>query len=371
MALLPFVRDGSNVRTQNELQRQLLESVSTEVERAHGATSGAFSLLNELKKLFSRAQFTLASLQAAVSGVYATFGEIRRLVAAAAREAAQVRAAASGTSATLGEVRKIAASVAREAAQVRAVASGANAVLEEVRRKVKISKINYGGWEDLSLDFAPSRDLLITNNATNPNYQLDIDATSITLISASGNLYKVSGINLTVDITASGANGLDTGSEAASTWYHVYVIWNGSTIAGLLSTSSTAPTMPSGYTHKGYVGAIYNWSSGNFITVRQRGYAVACGNNLDINNGTAASATSFAIQVPTTAKYWSGLILVSGTNKATQVSPLSTMEASQYAGYSDAIVNSIGNTYLPIFTSQTMWYVTGGTTSIWTVGWSY
>ena len=40
--------------------------------------------------------------------------------------------------------------------------------------------------------------------------------------------------NVAADITASGANGLDTGSEQASTWYSIWAIYNGSTKAGLL-----------------------------------------------------------------------------------------------------------------------------------------
>ena len=61
---------------------------------------------------------------------------------------------------------------------------------------------------------------------------------------SSGVPYRATAVNLTVDITVSGVNGLDTGSEAASTWYYIWVIYNGTTVAGLLSTSATAPTMP-------------------------------------------------------------------------------------------------------------------------------
>lgn len=39
---------------------------------------------------------------------------------------------------------------------------------------------------------------------------------------------------ITVDIAASGVNGLDTGSEAASAWHELYAIYNGTTKAGLL-----------------------------------------------------------------------------------------------------------------------------------------
>ena len=66
---------------------------------------------------------------------------------------------------------------------------------------------------------------------------------------------------LTVDITASGAGGLDTGSEANSTWYAVYLIAGPSGIAGLLSTSADSPTKPAGYPFARRVGWIYNHSN--------------------------------------------------------------------------------------------------------------
>lgn len=69
--------------------------------------------------------------------------------------------------------------------------------------------------------------------------------------------------NITVDITASGANGLDTGAEAADTWYYLWLIFNPTTevVAGLLSTSPTSPTMPSGYTKKRLISAVRNVST--------------------------------------------------------------------------------------------------------------
>jgi len=79
---------------------------------------------------------------------------------------------------------------------------------------------------------------------------------------------------ITVDITSSGANGLDTGSEANSTWYYVWLIKNTSsgTLAGMLSTSSTSPTMPSGYTKKRRIGVAYNDSSGDLFDFQQHGH---------------------------------------------------------------------------------------------------
>lgn len=75
---------------------------------------------------------------------------------------------------------------------------------------------------------------------------------------------------LTVDITVSGAGGLDTGSEANSTWYNVWFIQKSSdgTQSLILSVSATAPTMPAGYDIKRRVGELYNNASGNLMWIR-------------------------------------------------------------------------------------------------------
>lgn len=119
---------------------------------------------------------------------------------------------------------------------------------------------------------AATRNLLIKNNATNPNYQLDITADQIIVEDTSGNQLRLDSFSKTLDITASGANGLDTGAEASDTWYHIWAIAKSDgTQASLLSTSATTPTMPSGYTYKGYLGAERNNGSSNFWKIAQRG----------------------------------------------------------------------------------------------------
>lgn len=67
--------------------------------------------------------------------------------------------------------------------------------------------------------------------------------------------------------------GLDTGSEATSTWYHVWLIQRSDTgvVDVLMSTSATAPTMPASYDRKRRIGAIYNNSSGNIDAFSQDG----------------------------------------------------------------------------------------------------
>lgn len=78
---------------------------------------------------------------------------------------------------------------------------------------------------------------------------------------------------LTANIAVSGAaNGLDTGAEAADTWYALYVI-DGPSVspASLLSTSFTSPTLPANYTVFRRVGAMLNNGTSNFVQGWQSG----------------------------------------------------------------------------------------------------
>jgi len=116
-----------------------------------------------------------------------------------------------------------------------------------------------------------------------------------------------------VDITASGINGLDTGSEATSTWYSVWVVAGASGTGGLLSTSATSPTLPAGYdVSKRRIGWIYNHSDNDIQAFIQTGtgrdrtnWWNETGANymkiLDSGNGTSWSVVDAANRVPTTA----------------------------------------------------------------------
>lgn len=104
---------------------------------------------------------------------------------------------------------------------------------------------------------------------------------------------------LTIDITLSGAGGLDTGAEAASTWYYIWAIYNPSTdtISGMLSTSSSNPTMPAGYSYKALLGAVYNDSGSNFLRFNQVGKSVAIEDDV-IVAGTATVPTGLNLNLP-------------------------------------------------------------------------
>ncbi|MBT6116840.1 MAG: hypothetical protein HOH66_03130 [Rhodospirillaceae bacterium] len=69
-----------------------------------------------------------------------------------------------------------------------------------------------------------------------------------------------------------GTGGLDTGSIANSTWYHVFVIGKtDGTRDVLFSTSLASPTMPSGYTLKRRIGSVLTDGTPNIVSFTQVG----------------------------------------------------------------------------------------------------
>ena len=139
-------------------------------------------------------------------------------------------------------------------------------------------------------------------SATGSSANVSVTADEVVL-SNSGNQYvTLRAVSLTIAGTSVGANALDAGTIAASTWYSVWVIWNGTTTAGLLSLSATAPTLPSGYTHKARIGWIRTDGTGNKypLSFQQYGrrvqYKVA-GNVANIP--IMASGVNGSVSIPT------------------------------------------------------------------------
>jgi hypothetical protein len=95
------------------------------------------------------------------------------------------------------------------------------------------------------------------------------DSTNALIIDLAGSLNK--GVGAWAVGNASG--GLDTGTIAANTWYHWYVIRRADTgvVDLMFSTSFTAPTMPSGYTHRRWIGAFRTNASSQWIPFHQTG----------------------------------------------------------------------------------------------------
>ena len=156
---------------------------------------------------------------------------------------------------------------------------------------------------DANID-ASYKNLVIKTNDTTPNNKVDITADEAVIQDSDGNNIKLSNVSITLDITVSGAGGLDTGFEAFPEWYFIWLIYDGTTINGIFSISSTAPTIPAGYTHKALFGVVRNASGGDFLKFLQLDNNFFYNDPIDIGGGTDASETGIATAstVPTVAK---------------------------------------------------------------------
>lgn len=168
------------------------------------------------------------------------------------------------------------------------------------------------GWDDVSTVVVPaSKDGIagsssnLKSSATGTNATVTVAAGAVCLKNSSNEQIVINALALAINSAAAGANGLDTGSLTASTWYCVWAIWNGTTTAGLLSLSPTAPTMPVGYTHKALVSVIRTDATANKypISFLQAGnawrYKVSAGSNLTANSPLIASGVNGDPAIPT------------------------------------------------------------------------
>jgi hypothetical protein len=169
--------------------------------------------------------------------------------------------------------------------------------------------------------------LKITNDATFPNSTVDISADQINMQSTLGTYITrgtaASPATATVNFTTSGAGGLDTGSFASGTWYHIYVIDNGVAPTGLGSLSATAPTIPSGYSYKCRLGTVRTDGAGNFYRFLQIGndtqWQVTATSNVAtlpivaMSNSQTNTALSVSQYIPPTATKIAGVLAWQGT----------------------------------------------------------
>ena len=124
-------------------------------------------------------------------------------------------------------------------------------------------------------------------STTGSTAAITVTADEILTTNGSGAYHKASSVSLTISGASAGANGIDTGTIAASTWYYLFVIWNSgtNTTAGLMSLSPTAPTMPAGYAYFARCGAVLTDGTANKypLSIVQKGnkaqYKVVVGSN--------------------------------------------------------------------------------------------
>jgi len=228
-----------------------------------------------------------------------------------------------------------------------------------------------------------SRGLIVKTNTGDTDHDVDIDADEIILQNAAGESYRASSVNLTMvgDATV-GINALDAGTLANSTWYYLWVIYDGTTVASLGSTSSTAPTMPSGYTYKALVGAVITDGSANFLGFYQADTYVEYNVIQAIKNGsfttgawTSQSITSF---FPPTAKR----IKIAFNTPGNQLglSPRSDGHAGEYFNFGGGVAtdfgifassNAMAMTLEIRYVATIYYYVNNAGGALAAVGWEY
>jgi len=147
--------------------------------------------------------------------------------------------------------------------------------------------------------------LKLSNNAVTPDEQLDVAVGSI--LDSTGTFQLSLDTAVTIDVTNSGLNGLDTGTLAASKLYAVFLVSDPVTLqasGAMLSLSTTAPVMPFGYSAFALIGYAVSdatadlllgyWTAGNGGT-RQFTYDAP-----QVTSITAGAATSYTAVALTT-----------------------------------------------------------------------
>lgn len=149
--------------------------------------------------------------------------------------------------------------------------------------------------------------LILSNNGTDASNDIDISA-GVAVDDGAAVMMKLSA-TLTKRLDAawavgSGNGGLDTGAEATSTWYHVWLIRRPDTgvVDALFSLSATAPTMPTNYTQKHRLGAVFNDSGSVLRPFMQRGnqfwWKTPPALDVSVTN-LGTSRTLYTLSVPT------------------------------------------------------------------------
>lgn len=124
-------------------------------------------------------------------------------------------------------------------------------------------------------------------------------ADALYLEDSSFNVLRVNNFSSTLSVSVTGLNGIDTGSVAASNWYYVYAISNGTTPGLLASLSPTSVTFPGGYAYKQLIGAFKTDASSKVVAFIQLGADWSYIAQVQFASGTnAGSAISLSGYIP-------------------------------------------------------------------------
>jgi len=216
------------------------------------------------------------------------------------------------------------------------------------------------------------------NNSGTPNTQFDMNADAVVLKDSSNRtVVRTNPGSITNNVsTASSANGRDqAGAFTASTFVYFYWIWNGATLATLSSATAppTGPTLPSGYTHWAYAGAVYFDASSHLVRTRFKGaWAYLDAPNAVLSAGSASAETALTITgvVPSNALEFRGNLYgtLAGSGSFNSTINLRVITAVNYfivsCNGTGAVINSFGCEFSAPNISQTLYYLFTPTTNV-------
>ncbi|HLG49069.1 MAG TPA: hypothetical protein VKY24_22685 [Reyranella sp.] len=188
----------------------------------------------------------------------------------------------------------------------------------------------------------------LSNNAATPNTKLDVAAG---VCADSTNVQMLSVAASTLDCGTVGANGLDAGSLANGTWYHVFAIGKADGTTALLASTSVTPSLPSGYGLKRRIGSFKTDASAHIVPFSQVGNVFVWKTPPLDQGGISLGTTStlYALSVPPdvqTDAIFAGSALASGNASVLFQSPdQNTLAVATQGAGSDLIVvsGSAGN----------------------------
>lgn len=216
-------------------------------------------------------------------------------------------------------------------------------------------------------DSAPTgtfRDLTLGNTAASPTTKVDVAYTDLVLRDSNDVAVRVSG-SCTVDMDVTSAiNGRDYGGAEANVWHYVWVVGldsgDGSITSGaILSQSASSPTLPTGYTYKALVGAVYNNTDLQVFAQHGREVWIADTNIFTATNAASADTyqilagadlTAFRAAIPPIARSCSGTLGNSTTGQAAQYSVSGcnadgTVDTSSAVGARHVVAGAVGTAH--------------------------
>ncbi len=182
------------------------------------------------------------------------------------------------------------------------------------------------------------KNLVITNNSSTPDSQIDVTADVAVLSSTDTPSKNITfrNVSITIDIdevAADGTSGLDTGTESNDTMYALWLAGksDSSTLIGIISENFSAPTTPTDYDYTLLVGSVRNGSSdtnidpqgqGDFSRIWQVNNYVQCNDSHIILPSTELSTSN-----------WTAIDLSNVLGGAEEIVPLSICDLVEITAY--------------------------------------